>query len=296
MGPTLLLDGQPVPLLGLLALGSIVGFIAGVFGVGGGFLLTPMLTALFHVPTGIAVGSGLCQMIGTATVTFLRRRRDNLGEPRVDLFLLGGSLLGVDAGARLLAALTSAGTISFLGKPRPLVVLVAEGLFAALLLAISALFWWQGGSSSSDPEAPRPGPLARLPLPLPVSLPAVGLRVSAFALAYTGLFLGLMSGLLGVGGGVLLLPLLIHGYGFSIRAATGTGILVLLTSSCVGTFLHALRGNVRLEVVLPLLVASSLSAQIGARVARGLHPRTMRRGFALLCLATVAILVSHLLR
>jgi uncharacterized membrane protein YfcA len=294
--PTLLVEGQPVSLLALLVLGAVVGYIAGIFGVGGGFLLTPMLTVFLGIPPAIAVGSGLCQMIGTAVVTFLRRRSARQGEPRFDLFMMGGSLLGVDAGSRLLAALSKAGSVVFLGRPRPLVVLVAEGLFAAVLLGVAALFWWQGGAdgSGADPE-PRPGPLARLSLPMRIALPSAGFSVSALAMAYTGLFLGLMSGLLGVGGGVLLLPVLVHGFGFSIRHAAGTGIVVLLASSCLGTFLNALRGSVHLGVVLPLLVASSLSAQLGARLSRRLPARAMRRGFALLCLATVAVLLWHLL-
>lgn len=295
MSLSILVEGHPVSVPGLLALGAVVGYIAGVFGVGGGFILTPMLTVLFGVPPAIAVGSGLCQMIGTAAVTFLRRRHAQQGEPRFDLFLLGGSVLGVDAGSRLLGALSRAGSVEFLGRPRPLVVLVAEGLFVALLLGVAALFWWQGGAGAGEPE-PSPGPLARIRWRPLVDLPAVGMRVSAPVMAYTGLLLGLMSGLLGVGGGVLLLPVLVHGFGFSIRHATGTGIVVLLTSSCAGTFLNALRGNVHLGVVLPLLVASSLSAQLGARQSRRLPARTMRRGFAVLSLLTVAVLLWHLLR
>src|SRR5207249_604787 len=98
----LLVDGHSVPVLAVVALGLGVGFLAGLFGVGGGFLLTPLLHSLLRVPLEIAVGSGLCQMIGTATTALLRHRRMRQGELRIDLLMLGGTLIGVDAGTRLM--------------------------------------------------------------------------------------------------------------------------------------------------------------------------------------------------
>ena len=69
--------------------------------IGGGFILTPLLSVVLKVPLGVAVGSGLCQMVGTATVAFLRHQKLKQGEPRFDVLMMGGSLLGVTAGAHV---------------------------------------------------------------------------------------------------------------------------------------------------------------------------------------------------
>ena len=91
----MIVDGHQVPLLGAAALGIGVGYVAGMFGIGGGFLLTPLLVVLFHVPLPTAIGTGLCQMIATSLVAFLRHRMVRQGEIRFDILLLPGSMAAV---------------------------------------------------------------------------------------------------------------------------------------------------------------------------------------------------------
>ena len=114
--------------------------------------------------------------------------------------------------------------------------------------------------------------------------------------ALIGLASGFLAGLLGIGGGVALMPVLIYGYGFPLRQAAGTGILVLVASAALGTFLHALQGHVHLGLVAALLVGASLSAQAGVLATRRLSVRTLRRLFAGVLLAAAAAVVWHLLR
>ena len=90
--------GQLISLPALTLLGAAVGLVAGMFGVGGGFLLTPLLTVVFGIPMEIAVGTGLCQMIGTAVVALLRHRKLGQGELRVDVLMIAGAMVGVGAG------------------------------------------------------------------------------------------------------------------------------------------------------------------------------------------------------
>jgi hypothetical protein len=120
--------------------------------------------------------------------------------------------------------------------------------------------------------------------------------VSAPLIAYVGLGLGVLSGLLGVGGGVVLMPVLVYGFGFPLRQAAGTGILVLLASAMMGTFVHALAGHVELRLAFPLLVTATLSAQLGARATRLLPARTLRRGFALVVVAAMSAVLWDLAR
>ncbi len=290
--------GVAVSLPGLLALGAAVGLVAGLFGVGGGFLLTPLLNVAFGVPLPIAVGTGLCLMIGTSIPALLRHRAVGQGELRFDLLMLVPSLVGVDAGARALDALAAVGAVRLAGRAVPLLPLVVQSGYALLLVAAAALFWRQGGHGSIEALAyVRRGPLARVRLPPHVDLPALPLgTISASLVAYVGLALGFLSGLLGIGGGVALMPVLIYGFGFPIRQAAGTGILVLVASATLGTAIHAAKGHVHLGLATALLVGASLCAQLGALATRRLPARTLRRLFALVLTATAAAVVWNLAR
>jgi uncharacterized protein len=290
----LLVDGHALSIPGLVCLGLAVGYVAGMFGVGGGFLLTPLLVVVFGVPLPVAVGSGLSQMIGTSLVAMLRHQRSRQGEIRFDLLMLPGGVLGADAGARALTSLAAAGTLDVAGHPVPAASLVVESSYAVMLIAIAALFWRHGRGTDAL-ELTRRGPLARLRLPPYVDLPALPLtRVSAVLIAWIGLGLGFLSGLLGIGGGVALMPVLMYGFGFPIRQAAGTGIIVLLVTAAYGTFVHARLGHVHLGLAMVLLAGSSLSAQLGARATAHLPASTLRRVFALVLLVTVAAVLWKL--
>jgi uncharacterized membrane protein YfcA len=281
-------SGHAAPILGLIALGVAVGFVAGMFGVGGGFLLTPLLTVAFGVPLPTAIGSGLCQMIGMGTSALLRHRAVGQGELRFDVLMLAGSLLGVDAGVRSVAELAAAGSVPIAGHSIAAVKLVIEGAYAVLLLGVAYLFWRQSRGGSNSLEYVRSGPLARVRLGPRVDLPSVPLHgVSAILIAEIGLAMGFLSGLLGIGGGVALMPVLIYGFGFPIRQAAGTGIFVLIVTASLGTLDHALRGHVDLRLSMVVLIGGSLGAQVGALLSHRLAARVLRRVFAGVVLATV---------
>jgi uncharacterized membrane protein YfcA len=293
---TLAVDGHAVWLPGLIALGVVVGYVAGMFGVGGGFLLTPLLTVVFRVPIEVAVGTGLCQMVGTSGGALLRHQRLAQGEIRFDLLIVAGSLLGVELGARALGALAAAPPMVVLGHELSAARLVVELLYIVLLLG-AALMFGRDRSAAPDPFAPPPGPLARLRVPPLVDFPAVPLSaVSATVVAYVGLGLGVMSGLLGLGGGIALMPILVYGFGFPIRQAAGTGVAALFLTSATGTFVHALRGHVDLGVAMVLLVGATVSAQLGAEASHHLRTQTLRRLFAALILVTVLAVAWDLAR
>jgi uncharacterized membrane protein YfcA len=276
-----------MPALGwVISLGGAVGFLAGMFGVGGGFLITPLLAVLFGVPVPVAAGTGLCQIIGTALVSLLRHRRLHNGEVRFDLLMLVGSLCGVDAGARVLGALERSGS----WRGVPLVHVVVATTYIVVLLGAAALFWVEGGH-------PRVrAPLARLRLGPAIALPVVGVSVSAVLVAWIGAALGFLSGLLGIGGGVALMPVLVYGYGFPMQHAAGTGILVILITAVYGTLVNALAGRVDLPLALWLLVSAVPAAQLGALATARLPGATLRRVFAGVVLLTAAVVAWDLAR
>jgi uncharacterized membrane protein YfcA len=298
--------GHAVSLPALALVGLFIGYIAGMFGVGGGFLLTPMLIYVFGVPAPVAVGSALSQKCGTSIASFLKYRHLKRGEPRIDLVMLGGSLIGVDAGTRLLAYLDSLGHWRIgTGPPIPAVQIVLDILFI-LLLSFTAYTTFRDAWEARKRAVPRgdttiPGPLVtRVRIPPYIDLPNVQLQqVSVPMMGYLGFFLGMASGLMGIGGGVIFLPVLLYGFGLSVRNAAGTGVLLLFVTVVVGTIEQALRGYVSLKLALVILVGSSVGTQLGALTTHYLPNRILRLIFAVLVAATVVMIawdLSRLLR
>ena len=293
--------GELVSMPLLAFAGLFIGFVAGMFGVGGGFILTPLLSLSFKIPMPIAVGSALCQKIGTSIGSFLKHRQYQHGELRVDFVMVGASIFGVDAGTRLLALLASLGNFTNAhGRPVSIVTLTLEGIYAAMLLfaasmTINALRRNEQPNADSAPRTVPP--LVRFGIPPYIALPEVGIpKVSVTVMAYIGFATGLLSGLLGIGGGVALLPVLIYGYGFSIKDAAGTGILLLFATVLVGTFEHALRHNVDLRVALAILAGSSVGSQLGARTTARVSNQVLRVSFAVLLLGTVGAIGIDMVR
>lgn len=294
--------GHAVSLPELALVGLVIGYVAGMFGVGGGFLLTPVLIYWFAVPAPIAVGSALCQKCGTSIASFLKYRHLRRGDPRIDVVMLGGSLMGVDAGTRLLAALSGLGHWQAASGARvPVVNLVLDVLFILLLSAVAAYTFrdaWRA-RSNKVPRGDRtiPGPLVtRVRIPPYIDLPNARLsQVSVPMLAYLGFALGAASGLMGIGGGVLFTPILLYGFGLSARNAAGTGVLLLFATVSVGTFEQALHGYVSLELALAILVGSALGSQLGALTTHYLRNRTLRLVFAILVGATALMIAWDLL-
>ena len=295
--------GHSISLLPLILVGFFVGVIAGMFGTGGGFLLTPALMYLFGVPPSIAVGTALCQTCGTSIASFLKYRHLKRGEVRIDLVMMGGSLLGVHLGTELLGYLNHLGSWqSPRGHPISVVVCVLDLLFI-LLLAVTAGFifddvrrTWQRKTLRGDVTIP--GPLiTRVRIPPYIDLPNVQLKqVSVPMLAYLGLLLGLASGLMGIGGGVLFMPVLLYGFGLSARNAAGTGVLLLLVTVSLGTFEQALKGFVNLNLALTILVGSSIGSQVGALTTHYLPNRYLRLILMLLILFVIVVISYNLVK
>ena len=293
--------GHGVFLPALVLVGLFVGFVAGMFGMGGGFLLTPTLMYMFGVPAPIAVGSALCQTCGTSLASFLKYRRLKRGEPRIDLVMLGGSLVGVDAGTRVLAHLSGLGTCHFHGGASIPIVQVTLDILFLLLLTATALFifrdvrrTWNRRDSRGDTTIP--GPLiTRVRIPPYIDLPNVQLKqVSVPMMCWLGFALGLVSGMMGIGGGVLFMPILLYGFGLSARNAAGTGILLLLFTAMAGTFEQALHGYVSLKLAMAILVGSSVGTQIGALTTHYLPNRSLRLILLLLVLFVIGMIAWNL--
>src|SRR2546423_6691668 len=285
---TFQLDGHPLSIIYLALLGLVVGYFAGLFGISGGFLLTPTLISVFGIPAPIAVGSALSQKCGSSAASLLKYRDIGLGEPLIGLVMLGGSLMGVDAGTRILAALNIARPILLRsGTSIPMSRLVIDLLFFVVLSAVSIYTFIEVRKSFKTNvfrgDKTIPGPLTRVCVPPYINLPRVGLQeISVPLLCYLGLLLGVASGVMCIGGGVLFMPILMYGFCLSARHAAATGLVVLLVTVMVGTFEQGLHGFVDLRLAMSILVGSSIGSQLGVLTTARTRNRNLSLAFAIM--------------
>ncbi len=275
---------EPLLLLAsLTALGFCVGMLTGIFGVGGGFLVTPLMVALLGLPASTAVGSGLCFIIGTSSAGLRRQMRLGNYEPVTMLILGSIGVFGTILGAHIhesIKAMVGVGHFD----------MVIQLLYLPMLLTTAWLVY-----RNRRDEAEGKSLLQRCPLGPRVNLKAANLPgVSVPGLVLVGLCVGIVTGLLGVGGGVLFMPILLLVVGLSVHQAIGTSLGVVMFNASVGAVAHGWKGNVSLVVALALLVTSTVGVQIGVWICNRLHATRLRKYFAAIVLLAAVVVASEL--
>ncbi len=276
------------------SVGGAVGFLSGVFGVGGGFLLVPILNAALGIPMSIAVGSTACYTLGPATTAMLARRPE-AGFIQLPLILAGGLFAGVWCGTTALANLKSAATILAFGKQVPAVDLMVLSSYAVLMTGIAAMSLADGIKKPQGGPVRRRGLLSFLPLPPIAVIPDLQpSRYSIPLLAWTGLIVGFLSGFLGMSGGLVLVPAAIYLLGLRVHDATTVTIVIVWLVSLQSTFMHALHANIELELVVSLLICGTIGANVGAQLGMRLKGRQLKLGFGVLVLVAAGIVFVKL--
>jgi hypothetical protein len=267
----------------LAALGFGVGILTGIFGVGGGFLVTPLLVSLYGVPASTAVGSDLCFIVGTSAAGLRRNMRLGNYEPLTMIVLGLAGMLGAVGGSGLHEHLKAS-----LGADRFDVLI--QLLYLPMLLTTAYLVYRNPGAAEGKRSL-----LQRLPLRPGLYLKRADLDdVSLIGMIGLGLVVGMVTGLMGVGGGVLYMPLLLVVVGLTPHQAVGTSLGLVFFNASAGVVAHGSAGNVSMIVALSLLVTSTIGVQIGVWVCHTLHATRLRKYFALIVLAAVAVVVVKL--
>jgi hypothetical protein len=275
---------DPALLMGALAaLGFAVGILTGIFGVGGGFLVTPLLVSLYGVPATTAVGSGLCFIVGTSAAGLRRNMRLGNYEPLAMIVLGLAGMLGAVGGSGLHEHLKAD-----LGPDR--FDILIQLLFLPMLLTTAYLVYRNPGQGEGNRSL-----LQRLPIRPGLYLKRADLDdVSLVGMIALGLVVGTVTGLMGVGGGVLYMPLLLIVVGLTPHQAVGTSLGLVFFNATAGVVAHDSNDNVSMPLALPLLVTSTLGVQIGVWICHKLHATRLRKYFALIVLAAVAVVVVKL--
>ena len=262
--------------------GAVIGVLFGFFGMGGSFLVTPALLVMGY-PTRVAVGSGLAFVFGTSVIGALRHR--SLGQ--VDYKLAALMTVSVTAGIEV--GKTSVLTLEALGLADTVVSVAYVGLLGVVGAFVVYDSWVSGsddgsadGAGDVDDEQPD-GLFTGIHLPPMVSLTG-GPTVSVWVIFAVGLIVGVLAGFLGVGGGFLLMPAMMYGFGVPAAVAVGTDILQITVSGGVGSFLYAQSGGVDLSIVVPLLAGSALGARVGSAATKLVDEDGIKGYFGLMLL------------
>ncbi len=284
--------GQSINVFLLLGLGGMAGLLAGMFGVGGGFLATPMLI-FAGIPPTVAVASQANQVIANSVSSLqIQWRRGNV-DLRMGLVLLLGGIVGSSAGVALFGYLKRIGQIDFVIAVTYVVMLSTIGG----LMAFESLRTWF--RQKRHPEAPR-GKLHQHylvhRLPMKMRFYKSKLYISALLPMGLGLLIGILSAILGVGGGFVLVPAMIYLLGMPTSVVIGTSNFQVLFVAANVTFLQsATNGTVDVVLALLLIVGGVVGAPIGSRLAAKLPGVALRGLMAVLILGVAAQLLVELL-
>lgn len=279
--------------LGALGIGAAVGVLTGLFGVGGGFLITPLLNVLLGVPMPIAVGTGAMQILGVSAAGLYRRRHEGLTDYKVAVVVFGGNYVGVRLGAGLLEWLGGLGSMVVNGHEVVAVDLILLAVFTLVLAGIALWIWYDSARHKEEGEGE--GLFARIHCPPYTEFPTLRHpRLSIVVMSYFGLALGFLTGLLGIGGGVVLVPALIYLIGMRAHQAAATSLALVAFSSFVAVIVHAGAGNTDLSLVVPLLIGGSVGVQFGATLCDRCDGQQLKRSFALVVIVALLIVVGKL--
>jgi hypothetical protein len=274
--------GLSVNALMIIALGGVVGLLSGMVGVGGGFLTTPILI-FYGIPPAVAVASSTTQITGTSVSGMLAYRRRRGVDYRMGAVLVAGGFVGALAGGGLFRLLQDAGQIDTVIALLYVILLGSIGLLMAKEAA-TALDIIKPKNADKKP-ARRHNPIIAM-LPMRWRFYQSGLYISPLAPLLLGFFSGVLTVLLGVGGGFLVVPAMIYLLGMSTTVVVGTSLMQILFVTAATTLIHATTTK-SVDVVLAvlLLVGSVVGAQFGARFAQKAKPELLRMFLAIIVLA-----------
>lgn len=272
---------MPVNVLFIIGLGAAVGFLSGMFGVGGGFILTPFLMFL-GIPPPVAVATQSIQIVASSVSGVLTHFRAGNVDFKMGAVLLVGGLFGSLAGIFVFNALKAAGQVD-------LFIALSYVIF---LGAIGGLMAWESygalrhGGSTVGGTRREPGAHTWIHgLPLKLRFHRSKLYISAIPPAFLGFLIGLLSVIMGVGGGFVMVPAMIYFLRMPTSVVIGTSLFQIIFVAAFATMLHAIT-NHTVDAVLGLLliVGGVIGVQFGLRLGARLRSEEMRLALAVLVL------------
>ncbi|VVS98218.1 sulfite exporter TauE/SafE family protein [Erythrobacter sp. EC-HK427] len=271
--------------LWIVLLGAATGVLSGLFGVGGGFLTTPLLI-FTGIPPTVAAASAATQVTGASVSGVLAHGRNNGVDYQIGGVIVAGGMLGALIGAGLFNLLSAIGQID----------VVINVLYVLLLGSIGGIMLREAlqslGYVSADGSKPRAAKRRHHPwiaaMPYRWRFYRSGLYISPIAPLLLGLVVGILTMLMGVGGGFLMVPAMLYILGMSAKVVVGTSLFNILFITMLVTMVHAFTTRA-VDIVLAglLLLGSVLGAQFGTSIAQKLKPELLR-----LVLAAIVVAIA----
>ncbi|MGL6210049.1 MAG: sulfite exporter TauE/SafE family protein [Paracoccaceae bacterium] len=277
----------------LLGMGGVVGFLSGMFGVGGGFLITPLLFFI-GIPPAVAVATGANLVVASSVSGVLAQVRRRGVDFLMGTVMLAGGLVGSALGVWVFARLTALGQID-------LFVQFSYVLFLGLIGAV--MFRESLGALLAARRQGVNAPVRRAHvhtwvhrMPLKIKFRASGLYISVLPPMMIGAAVGFLSAIMGVGGGFIMVPAMIYLLGMQTKVVIGTSLFQIIFVTAFTTVAHAVTSQT-LDIMLALLLilGGVVGAQIGARVGVRLKAEQLRILLALLVLAVAGKIALDLL-
>lgn len=272
----------PVNVFLILAMGAAVGFVSGMFGIGGGFLMTPLLIFIGISPA-VAVASVSSHMAASSFSGALSYWRRRAIDPALSLVLLSGGVIGTALGVWIFALLRSVGQLD----------LIIALSYVVLLTVVGALMFMEGvraivrarRSGATITRRPRAQGWI-LGLPLKMRFKRSKIYLSVIPIIGIGLIVGFLGAIMGIGGSFLLIPIMIYILRVPTSTVIGTAMVLTLVTMVVATVLHAVTNHlVDAVLALVLMVGGVIGAQFGARAGQRIRGEHLRLLLGLLILS-----------
>ena len=280
----------------VVGIGVGVGFMSGLFGVGGGFLLTPLMM-MIGIPPAVAAASDSNQIVAAASSGAAAHYRMGNVDVKMGLIILFGGIIGGTFGVQVVKILREMGNFEF----------AIKAVYVVMLGSIGALMFFESLNTlkkAKAVEAPtdiKTGVSVKMSswfqkLPLQVDFKRLGMRTSAIFPFIAGVFVGFLAAIMGVGGGFIMVPVMIYIIGMPTVMAVGTDLFQIVLTTANVTLQQAITNKtVDLPLAVTLFCGSVIGAQIGARVSRKLRGEQIRIFFSIIVLVMMVKLLLDLL-
>ncbi|MDQ7031471.1 MAG: sulfite exporter TauE/SafE family protein [Desulfonauticus sp.] len=276
--------GNSVNVLLIVGLGVFVGLLSGIFGVGGGFLMTPLLI-MFGIPPTVAAASDSNQIVGASTSGTLAHYRLGNVDIKMGMLLLIGGVIGGDIGVHVIKILKALGNADFLINITYVVMLGFVGGY----MFIESLQSLKGGSVQTKPASSKESLYVKLmkSLPFQTDFQKSGVRMSALVPLFLGVFVGILAAIMGVGGGFIMVPVMVYLLRMPMHVVVGTSLFQILFT-CINVTIMQAYSNHTVDFVLAvlLLLGSTIGAQFGTRIGKNLKGDQLK-----IILASIVLLV-----
>lgn len=284
--------GSAVSIPLLLGLGGLVGLLSGLFGVGGGFLMTPLLI-MIGIPPTIAAASDSNQIVAASSSGTYAHARAGSVDFKMGMLLLGGGVAGGSVGVVLIRFLRALGNADFVITVTYVVMLGGIGayMFVESLRSMRV-------AHRVPLEAPRPSIYARLVARLPwrVRFERSRVELSLLMPIFLGFLVGTLAAIMGVGGGFIMVPVMVYLLRMPMHVVVGTSLFqILFTCVNVTVLQAALNHTVDFVLALFLLIGSVVGAQVGAQLSKRLKADQLKILMAVIVLAVTAKMFVGLL-